>query len=180
MLRVSEVLDKYLDKTFLTEEGRFKGTIVHNYTANYALGLWSPPLPSEYLGYGLSFKNWFDKYVGRVILVETRFYDKELGFSGQLDLVHTLKDSEEIIITDYKSSAQVGSPVHRGQLAGYLHLVNKNGINAKRAGDLKLKADGGTASWVPVPLDGHALNAFLSALNAERYFSKERGNHDES
>jgi hypothetical protein len=177
---VTECLGPYYDFSNVPahrmEEGRIRGSAVHQWNANYALGIWSPPLPGEYRGYTKSFKDWFNEFVCEVLLVEERLIDADLGFTGKPDIVVILKGEEGPIVPDYKTAAAPGNQlrVWQAQNAAYLHLVNKRGIPAKRGGDLLLKADGSTAQFIPCENSPEAFAAFLSALNAYRYFMMKK------
>jgi hypothetical protein len=174
LFRVSEILEPY-KKSYaipgsIAEEMYFlRGTKVHEWCAAYAKSIWMPISLDEYKGYCESFRNWFDKYVVKVFFVEQEFKDEDLGFSGRPDIGCLLRGENEGILPDYKTSATT-QRWWQGQGAAYLHLAQKAGYPVTRAGSLKLKADGGTAKFIPCDIPAEAFAAFLSALNAHRYF----------
>lgn len=175
LIRVTEVLSPYQD--FSKVPDRFmepaleRGSKVHLWCANYARSLWCPITLEDYRGYIESFKGWFDKYVEKVFFVEQRFDDPDLGITGQPDIGCLLKGESEGILPDYKTSATT-QRWWLGQNALYLHLVQKAGFLIKRAGSLKLKANGSPAKFVPCDVPQEAFKAALSAINAYRYFKK--------
>ena len=178
LLRVTEILKPYMEENpratpgSLAEEMYFqRGSFVHDWCAAYSKKIWMPIVVDEYLGYIASFRTWFDKYVVKVFFVEQEFRDEDLGFSGRPDLGCILRGDEEGVLPDYKTSAAT-QRWWQGQNAAYLHLVQKAGFPIKRAGSLKLNADGKPAKFIPCDVPKEAFAAFLSALNAYRYFKK--------
>lgn len=168
LIRVSDVLSPFLDKTWLTDEGRDRGSLVHLANANYARGIWMARLPDEYQGYFESFQRWFDKYVRKVHLVETKLEDPDYGFCGTLDIIVTMIDGI-MTLPDYKTG-KTKMRITLGQVAAYKRLAVKNGFPVERTGALYLKKDGNQAVFDPYPENEEDFVAFLSALNAYRYF----------
>ena len=171
LIRVSDVLGPFLDKTWLTDGGRDRGSSVHLANANYARGAWMPKLIDDYQRYFESFQRWFDKYVKKVHLVETILEDPDYGFCGTLDIIVTMTDGV-MTLPDYKTG-KAKMRITLGQVAANKHLARKNGFPVERTGALYLKEDGAQAVFDPYPESERDLVAFLSALNAYRYFRKE-------
>jgi hypothetical protein len=171
---VTKILQKYNDFSMISEEtmerAAARGIEVHSYCAAFAKGMWTPPLPDHLAGYGESFKNWFSDYVTKVILVEPELFDNDLGFSGHPDLIAILRGDEFPSIIDFKTPVTTGK-TWSAQIGAYLHLAKKRGIDARRGGALKLKADGSAASFIPCDDALQTFAIFLSALNAHRYFN---------
>jgi len=161
-----------------------RGGIVHAATAAYARGLWVKPLAPTYAGYFQSFKNWFDKYVDQVLLVEVRLTCDVYGFHGKPDLVCILTDGRFMVV-DLKTPV-TEAPTWKAQLAAYRYLVGEHfKENAKffkyrgawntlgsppQCMSLIVRADGGPAKAILYEYSDDDFAAYLSALNAYRYF----------
>jgi hypothetical protein len=171
---VTKILSKYHEFSKVPAEtleaAQARGIDIHEYCANYARGVWTLPLPDYLSGYGESFKIWFNGYVEKVILVEPELRDCDLGFSGHPDLIAVLRGDGFPSVIDYKTPITTGK-TWSAQIGAYLHLAKKAGIDARRGGALKLKADGSAASFIPCDDGLQAFAIFLNALNAHRYFN---------
>lgn len=148
-----------------------RGTAVHEACAMHAQGMWSFVTPPAIVGYVDSFRRWFDKIVGEVLLVEERLFDEANGYCGQIDLLVSTKGGE-LWLVDLKSPVTL-SKSWRVQIASYKNLVEINGHKLDRAGSLRLRKDGGIPAmdWY----EGSAaqdFNIFLSALNCFRFFKE--------
>ena len=156
----------------------YRGSMVHVACANYAMGIF-PVIDAAFLGYLESFKAWFDKYVDRVFFVEKRFVNKILGYSGQPDFGFQLKDSRCLIIDIKTPIAE--NVTWKAQIASYVELANDgfkskfSGIDIRSSGFiggmcLQLNKDGKAAKAIVYDYHSEDFAAFLSALNAHRYF----------
>lgn len=155
-----------------------RGVAVHAASETYLKGLFVS-IPNEYKGHFLSFKKWFDQYVDYVFFTETRFEDPILKFSGQPDLGCRLKNAMfqserkpagyKFPIIDIKTS-KVESKTWRGQGAAYHHLCNQ--VEKKYDCSIFLQTDEkGRPPKVRIyEYLEKDFAAFLSALNAYRYF----------
>jgi hypothetical protein len=136
-------------------------------------------LPADYRPYLVSFERWFERYVARVFFVEKRFEDPLLRFNGKPDLGCELKSpmfqSErrpqgyQWPIIDIKTG-QVEGKTWCGQGAAYHHLCNQVQEQYDCSIFLQLDPKGG---WPKVRLYEYVekdFAAFLSALNAYKYF----------
>jgi hypothetical protein len=136
-------------------------------------------LPKDYQGYFLSFQKWFLKYVESVYFSEKRFEDPILGFNGKPDLgvklVKPMFHSEhrpqgyQYPIIDIKTG-QVEGRTWCGQGAAYIHLANRETTLFDCAIFLQVKPDGGWPKTLIYEDSIRDFRAFLSALNAYRYF----------
>jgi hypothetical protein len=155
------------------ETAKERGKKVHAACGSYALGLWIAPLPAEWQGYFESFKTWFDNFVDRVFFVEKRFQCDSFFYTGRIDLGVRLIDRREMIV-DLKTPLQE-SPTWCAQLAAYLTLIIES-IETEMDGvacmALKLDPGGTSAKAIVYQYSDDDFAAFLSALNAFRYFSK--------
>ena len=152
--------------TRATERGKW----IHAAAAALAIGFYVPPVPPQYAGYVLSFKNWFRLNVKKVIAVERTFTDPVRKIIGRPDLICILIDQTDADVIDHKTPIAEG-PTWCAQCAAYLNLVNLNGITVRRSGSLRLDPLGNPAkmNWYE-GREAADYAAFLNALNAYRYF----------
>jgi len=161
---VTKILSVYVDTRWFTEECCFRGHHVHNALKNHCLGIWSPEPPEEYKGYIESGILWTQDNVAEILMVEngdrTRLVDTVNRYSGQPDLVATLKIQPLPGVIDWKTSIAF-SEVWNGQLAGYWNLIKLNGYpDACWGASVRLRKDGRIA-----------LSNFVNNLNLElQYF----------
>ncbi len=184
---VTEILSPYFlldvpkDQRHFIEQkldvAKERGTRVHAACGSYAQGVWVAPLPAEWQGYFESFKTWFDNFVDRVFFVERRLQCDTYHFTGKIDLGVRLIDGRNVVV-DLKTPLQE-SPTWCAQLAAYLDLVMKSldiDLILKTSGidcmALKLDPRGTSAKAIVYQHSDDDFLAFLSALNAYRYFAK--------
>ena len=159
--------DRYIPDGVL-ERAAQRGSRVHRACAAFSMELPVMCLKTEDIGYFESFKKWFEPYVMEVLLVEKRL-ESPLGFYGHPDLVCMLIN-EQIYVVDYKTPA-VESPVWKSQIAAYSALAEEElGIKVDNGMALVLDASGKSAKGIVYQRRAEDYVAFLSALNAYRYF----------
>lgn len=171
---VTQVLGPFSDFSAIDpdvlEAAALRGTEVHNACACYAQSLPVLGLEGDRVGYFDSFMFWFITYVDRVFFVEKRLTHPVYQYNGKLDLGCKLVDGRNMVV-DYKTPATEG-PTWKGQLSAYLELANYNqGQKFDGCMSLLLRKSGKAAKAIVYqdsPSDDFA--AFLSALNAIRYF----------
>ena len=155
----------------ILERAANRGIEVHRACGNYAQGIWVKKLAIDVIPYVHSFIRWFIEYVEVVYMVEERLIDQELGFHGRLDFYLKMVDGWEGIV-DIKNPI-VEAPTWKAQCAAYKHLIelkqNKNGIGAMA---LQLNNRGGMPRAIHYQHSADDFAAFLSALNAYRYFNE--------
>ena len=150
-----------------------RGTMVHGYCAAYAEGLPLVGVDLPLTGYVSSFKNWFDFAVEEVLLVEGRLEDPTLGFFGHPDLIAKIRGDRFYSVVDIKTPTTL-QRVWAGQMAAYRRLAEiRFPGQIDRAFSLRLDGKGGVAKVKEYTDDKRDLAAFLSAVNATRYFRKE-------
>lgn len=158
-----------------------RGNAVHAAAHAYQSNIFYS-LPEDYQGYFMSFLKWFERHVETVYFTEKRFSDPALGFNGKPDLGVKLKVAlfqsavkpagYQYPVVDLKTG-QVEGKTWRGQGAAYMHLTNLEETKFDCTIFLQLNPQGG---WPKVlhysGVDTYAADfaAFLSALNAYRYF----------
>jgi len=167
---VTTIISPYVDVTFMTEEGRERGTCVHDVLAAYLTGLFCPAPPDEWKGYCDSGKRWIDENVDRVTLVEKRLIDPKLKYCGKPDLIAYLKRIPGTGLFDFKTSQQEAksNPI---QNAAYRHLAEVNGIFTNYGQTIRLKPDGSGVIVRNYPADfKREMNIFQGLLNSYNYF----------
>jgi len=163
-----EFMEKSRVASFIIEHAAAKGTLVHQWCVAYAMGLFVPDLPGEYQGYCRSFAAWFDTYVDKVIFMEERLHDYDLGFYGHPDLLCRVRHHDFDSLFDLKTP--IAHSVLWGlQLSAYYHLLKKNGYNPAWAGSLQLDPDGGSPRVTKHVYAERDLAVFLSGLTIRRY-----------
>ena len=176
---VTQVLSVYQDFSMVPEHvlamASERGTQVHAICSSLAKGLFVShrQITSDIEGYIQSFNQWFSDYVEEVVLIEQELIDESLGFIGHPDLIVKIKKAPYLTLIDLKTPKIVGK-TWRAQLAAYWHLaaLQKKFKNIKRCGSLRLKENGGPPIFDEFTNTSHTdFAAFLSALNAWRYFN---------
>lgn len=161
---VTTILSLYVQTQWFKEEHCLRGSYVHNELKNHLMGIWSPPAPKEYQGYIDSGKFWLDENVDEILMVEngdsTRLVDTVHKYSGQPDLLATLKINPLPGVIDWKTSIAF-SATWAGQCSAYWNLAKINGW-----------PDVGWAASVRLRENGKiALSNFIKNLNLElQYF----------
>ena len=176
---VTTVLNPFVDFSKIDPEvlraASVRGQVVHDACASYALDMFVSfkrlrDFDPTALLFFQSFQRWFDQYVGEVIFVEKELTCPIYQFIGHLDLFATMTDGRKVIV-DYKTPA-VESRSWRAQLSGYRHLVDVNYGGKFPVMALMLNREGRAAKAITYQHSDEDFAAFLSALNAHRYFYK--------
>lgn len=153
-----------------------RGTTVHALCAGIAKGNWIPDgmVGDEYLGYVRSFKQWSEAQVSKFEIIEKRYMDDDLKYSGQLDFVVEGTDGSMYLV-DLKTSAkpQKTYPV---QMAAYDSLLRKQGVNVHGAMIVYLKKDGDFPDIHFIEDLKPEFAVFVSALYCWNYFNKGKKN----
>jgi len=96
--RVTEILKNFTNYEHIPQQilGRAaaRGTSVHALCAGIAQGAWIPDgmIDEELVGYVNSFKKWSEVQVKSFLIIEERYTNEELKYSGQVDFCPTTKD----------------------------------------------------------------------------------------
>lgn len=136
--RMSEVIHAYTRGAYesvpmeVLVHAQERGTKVHGYAAASLKGLFLPEIDDECGAYLESFLEWKEAARPKPKIIEERFYDDDLKFSGQADLICTVGNGKDLVLVDLKTSANPSKawPI---QLAAYKHLAEVNGLNIQRA-----------------------------------------------
>ena len=170
---VTQIISPYIDfskipaDVLLTASER--GSLVHHYCLEYYAKGFFMMVPDEIKGYYSSFIKWFDLMVDEVLLVEERLVDRDLMFSGQIDLLAKTKQGE-VILVDLKTPLSL-SRSWRIQLSLYNRLCVVNGYKPDRIGSLRLSPEGKIAKIDWYQDQAADLNIGLQCLNVFRYFN---------
>lgn len=172
--RVTEILRAFtsydqVPKQIL-DNAAARGTTVHALCAGIAKGAWLPDgmIGAEYLGYVNSFKQWMQAQVVSFDIIETRYLDEDLGYSGQLDFVITGSDGRKYLV-DLKTSSkpQKTYPI---QMAAYDRLLKKHGILVEGAMIVYLNKNGEFPDIDFLPNMDNEFHIFSCALDCWNYF----------
>ena len=171
---VTQVLSPFVDYSRVPEHilsmASERGSRVHAVCAANLLGVWHQPVTEEIAGYVESFRRWADLAVESVSAVEPEMEDAALGYCGHIDAILRIKGDGCESVADIKTPA-VCMLTWRAQLAAYRNLAEVNGHTISRVFSLRLDKDGGRAKVDEYTGTVRAdFAAFLSALNAYRYF----------
>jgi hypothetical protein len=153
-----------------------RGTQVHAICAGIAKGAWIPDsmIQEHLMGYITSFKLWFSAQVKSCIIIEQRYKDDDLQYSGQMDMVVVCNDDCMYLI-DLKTSSrpQKTYPI---QMAAYERLLRCHSIKVSGAMIVYLNKDGEFPDIHKLDDMTEELEVFYSALKCWRYFNKEEKN----
>lgn len=171
---VTQVLSAYVDSQWFKEEHAYRGSAVHLALRNHLLGIWQTPIHERFQGFFDSGRRWADSNIEKVLLVEdgnkTRMSDPCHRYSGQPDLICTLKHNPKPGITDWKTS-KAFSVVWAGQCAGYWNLAKINGFpDVDWACTVRLREDGRKAIHNYIQNLPVELQYFLNANAAYRRY----------
>ena len=170
------ILGPWIEKAYFTEEGRNRGTAVHNKAHAYLVGLWSPPLPPGWQPYFDSFMRWADARIDKVILAEERMTSELYGYNGKPDLIAVLRGEEENTLADWKT-ALAPSWWWVLQNVSYRQLAHENGIPTYKGISVRLKGDGSMPKIYDYSNRSFQvdLNVFLAGLVMDNFKKKEVG-----
>jgi len=170
----TKILSQYVSTEWFKTEHAYRGSLVHFHLRNHLLGVWTPPAEAEFQGYIDSGKLWLDENVKDILLVEdgnkTRMIDPRHKYSGQMDLLCTLKINPAPGVVDWKTSISF-SVVWAGQCAAYWNLARLNGFpDACWAAAVRLRKSGKIALANFIPNLELELQYFLNANAAFRRY----------
>lgn len=174
--RVTEILRAFSSydqvPTNVLEKAAARGTTVHSICAGIAKGNWIPDgmIGEDLLGYVDSFRKWADAQVDKFIVIEKRYIDTELKYSGQLDFV-ILCSKGDLYLVDLKTSSrpQKTYPI---QMAAYDRLLKNHKITVKGAMLVYLDKQGEFPEIHLLEDMSDELRVFLCALDCWHYFNK--------
>ena len=151
-----------------------RGTQVHAICAGLAKGAWIPDgmIDPDLLGYVNSFKAWAEAQVVKYVIIEKRYLDDVLQYSGQMDFVIEGKDGL-LYLVDLKTSAkpQKTYPV---QMAAYENLLKVHGIKIHAAMLVYLNKLGEFPNIDMLEDMSQEMRVFESALTCWAFFHKKK------
>lgn len=176
--RVTEVLRPFTSYDSVPQDilkrAAARGTSVHAICAGLAKGAWIPDamIPEDLVGYVTSFRLWADAQVKSFEIIEKRYIDEQLLYTGQLDFVVKGTDGE-LYLVDLKTSArpQKTYPV---QMAAYDCLLRGDGTRVKGAMLVYLKKDGDFPDVDLIEDLTEELDVFLYALHCWKFFNRRK------
>lgn len=122
------------------ETAAARGTAVHGYCEDIAMGFPPVNVQTELSGYVESFQHWFAG-VEEVLYLEYRLLDTHMGFHGQFDILCRMRGDKGLSLWDYKTPETFQS-TWAAQIAAYRHLARINGIETVRGGTIRLRKTG--------------------------------------
>lgn len=178
--RVTEILRAFTSydqvPKHILDNAAARGTTVHALCAGIAKGAWLPDgmIGEAHLGYVNSFKLWQQAHVTSFDIIETRYIDEVLGYSGQLDFVIKANDGK-LYLVDLKTSAkpQKTYPI---QMAAYDRLLKKHGIVVEGAMIVYLNKTGEFPDIDFLPNMDAEFHIFSCALDCWNYFKPRKLN----
>lgn len=174
---VTKILSPFIDSQWFKTEHAYRGSYVHNALKNHLVGVWSPAHPEEYKGFIDSGILWIQDNIDKILMVEngdlTRLTDPIHRYSGQPDLICTLKINPKPGIVDWKTSIAF-SVVWNGQCSAYWNLAKKNGYpDASWAAVVRLRKSGKIALSNFIKNLDLELQYFLNANAAYRRYKEK-------
>lgn len=157
-----------------------RGIKVHAYCTGMAKGAWVPMsmIEEELKGYVDSFTSWYEAQVKESLIIEKRYEDDLLEYSGQVDMV--VKSHEgKLYLVDLKTSAQP-QKTYPIQMAAYRRLLRLHDISVEAAMLVYLKKDGSFPDIDYLEDTEEELAVFMAAIKCYRYFNKEKKNEREA
>jgi hypothetical protein len=117
---VTNILKPWVDTRWFTKESCIRGDYAHECVSSYLLDEMMTVSMPEHDVYFKSFQK-FEHRIKKVVLVEKRIADHDLGFCGQPDLVFVDVD-DMLVLLDWKTSTAV-MKYYPIQLGGYSILL---------------------------------------------------------
>lgn len=174
--RVTEVLNYFTnyDKVpkQILEGAAARGSSVHALCEGIAKGNWIPDgmIGENLIGYVNSFKRWAASQVKEFTIIEKRYADEVIKYTGQIDFV-ILSHKDELFLVDIKTSAspQKTYPI---QMAAYRNLLRNQGIEVKGVMLVYLSKTGEFPEIDYIEDTQEQFHVFMSALDCWHYFNK--------
>lgn len=175
-VRVSAILqqwDKFggIDANVLARKAEI-GTNVHKIIENHVKRQ-ELEIGSQEAGYFASYLEWEKVTKPRFVQTETRYYDDALKITGQVDAMAHFGQSEQLIILDYKTSAQPENKLWPLQGAFYHRLACGQATEQQmRVIFLKLDKNGAFPKLFEYQVNSSIWGICLAALTTYRYLEK--------
>lgn len=176
--RVTEILRPFTNFDFvpkkILDNAKTRGTSVHALCAGIAKGAWVPDsmIAEDLRGYVESFKKWSDAQVSKFVVIEQRFVDEHLKYTGQVDFVVVGKD-DELYLVDIKTGV-TPQKTYQLQIAAYENMLTKHHIQVKGALLVYLNKDGEFPEVDLIEDFMERFHIFLSALDCYNFFKRKK------
>lgn len=122
--------------------------------------------------YYMSYLKWKEQTKPTILHKEKRLYCDKLKITGAVDAIIQLPDCHELIIVDYKTSAQESSKTWPLQACFYNYLAVMNGITVgPRCLFIKLDKNGLAPKVFEYLYTKEMMGVCISALNCYRYLN---------
>lgn len=173
--RVTEVLRPYATyhgvPTHILENAATRGAAVHAICADIADNSWVPEscICEAYNGYVKSFIAWKDAQVQDFRIIEQRFTDDAMRFSGQVDFVIMGTDAKPYLV-DLKTSVKP-QRTYPLQLAAYRHLLSLKNHHVEGCMLVYLNRNGDFPDVMLIHDTSKEFDAFTGALKCWHYFN---------
>ena len=177
---VTEIISKYINKDFFTDEHRDRGTQVHEVCEALVSSKGRDSIVSclEKNGHLLYFKSieaWSALMQPKATMTECRMYGKSPSgteFCGKPDFIGGIRGQEGTGLIDFKTSVQKQSYWDL-QVAAYTYLAEQNGITIDWAGTLRVRRTGAISLYSPTFISRNRraykihLTKFMAMLERE-------------
>ncbi len=173
---VTEVLRAFsgFDKVSLAvlDKAAARGTTVHAICAEIAQGTWIPDdfTREDLRGYVRSFLKWKEYQVNKFLVIEKRYYNECLGYSGKIDFLIEGSDKKKYLV-DLKTSHSPNK-TYPVQMAAYTDLLRRDGIQTEAALIIYLDKEGGFPEIHYLDDLSEEWDIFKCALECYVYFKK--------
>jgi hypothetical protein len=175
--RVTEILKPYTHfnnvPPSVLKRAAARGSTVHALCAGIASGDWVPDtmINAEYAEYVQSFVKWMHAQVKEFVIIETRYTDRDLGYTGQIDFV--VKGSDDhLYLVDIKTSSSK-QLTYALQLGAYKHLLDNERIPISGGMIVYLDKEGKFPDIDLYEDLREERDIFFSALECYYYFHKK-------
>lgn len=178
--RVTEILSPYVDFSHIPpkvlNKAAERGNIIHDMCEKYVKEEFFI-IDERYELYFFSFRNWYDKYVEHLYVVEERLWNLELRLTGKIDLLLKMKgDGYGSTLIDIKTP-QAPSLSWNLQTAAYQWLCeNENAWHISRRACLILSKEGRTAKLIEYTDYPSSWQTYRGLLDAFVFFDQNECN----
>ena len=119
-----------------------RGTAVHQSIEIFWKNDGFIDMPKGNEAYMRAFLQFVKDYNPRPVAIEVRFWHKQLMYAGTADLLCEMKNTNEMWVIDYKTSASINKVLTKIQLEAYKQGLESHGLKIARKAILHLKKDG--------------------------------------
>ena len=156
-----------------------RGTTVHAICAAIAKGSWITEgmIQEDLRGYVESFRKFAKEHVYDYEVIEQRYHEDDLKYSGQVDLVIETS-SGNFKLVDLKTTSTMPK-THLVQMAAYEHLLSEHEIYVESAMLVYLNKNGDFPKIIERENLLPELDIFFHALDCYNYFNAKKVKKDD-